>query len=184
MSDHSGLNDHSGFFCHPCLINEHIFPTVECDKCFNQSLEHDELCLLLLTDDTGVYETAKEHNDGETVILYTLYNQGPLPDFYPFYQEQGLLVMRDSAPIHDKAEFHATLDFNLMLWKSPVLRGLTQNFCGPLAVLARTSVITVTIAKVILLLVGNCLRNKKEVLRLMDSVVYPENENSEMKYNI
>ena len=174
------MSDHYGFFCQQCLNSIHIFPGA-CEKCFYQSLEDDAVCLRLITDETGVYETAKENNDGETVIIYSLYNQGPLPHDYPFYSTRGLLVMRDSAPIHDKAEFHAALDHNLMVWKSPILRDLIRNFCEPLAVLARTGVITVTIAKVILLLVGNCLRNKAEVLCLMDSVVYPEN--SEIKYH-
>ena len=70
MSDHSGLNDHSGFFCQSCLAQDPIFSGV-CDKCFYQSLEDDELCSQLHTDETGVYETAKKHNDGETAIIYS-----------------------------------------------------------------------------------------------------------------
>jgi len=175
------MSDHSGYFCQQCLSNEHIFPGT-CEVCYStMNMEHDRLYGRLHQADTGVYETAKEDNDGETIIIFGLYHQGMLPYEYSYYRTRGLLVMRDSAPIHDKAEFHAALDHNLMVWKLPVLRGLTRNFCEPLAVLARTRVITVTIAKVILLLVGNCLRDKKEVLRLMDSVVYPEN--SEMKYH-
>jgi hypothetical protein len=180
MSDHSGLNDHSGFFCQSCLAQDPIFSAV-CDKCFYQSLEDDELCSRLHTHETGVYETAKKHNDGETAIIYSLYNQGPLPQDYNYYSTRGLLTMCGTADIHDKVAFHAALDKNLMVWKLPVLRGLTRNFCEPLAVLARSSVITVSLAKVILLMVGNCLRNKAEVLCLMDSVVYPEN--TEMKYH-
>ena len=69
-------------------------------------------------------------------------------------------------------------DFNLNVWKNPVLESLTRDLCKPLAVLAKSKTITVTVAKVILLMIGSCLHDKMEVIRLFDSVVYDCSLNS------
>jgi len=172
------MSHHHGFFCQQCLSSNNIFPGTcyDCDSglSYGFSLKLNEAIIRCHTDETGVYHLSKNDNDGETVVLISLFQQGSLPQDYPSLSPP--LIMRNTSPIHSKSEFHAALDFNLMVWKSPVLRDLTGKLCEPLAALARTRKITVTIARVILLLVGNCLRDKKEVLRLMDSVVYPETQ--------
>jgi len=177
------MSDHSGYFCERCLTDlPLIFPNT-CDVCSSKLSDYlNRLYGELHDKDTGVYDVATRHNDGETLIITTLYQQGLLTNDYKYYRRRGILVMRNTAQINNTVEYHEALDFNLSIWKTPVLKNLTRNFCEPLAVLARSGVITVTIARLILLLLGNCLRNKSEVLSLLDLVVYPEDEN-EMKYN-
>ena len=177
------MSDHSGYFCERCLSKPRIFPTNPCDVCSSKLSDYlNHLYGALHDKDTGVYDVATRHNDGETLIITTLYQQGLLTNDYDYYRRRGLLVMRNTAHLNNTVEYHEALDFNLSVWKTPVLKNLTRNFCEPLAVLARSGIITVTMARVILLLIGNCLRNKTEVLSLLDSVVYPEDAN-EMKYH-
>jgi len=48
--------------------------------------------------------------------------------------------------------------------------------------LAKSNTITVTVAKVILLMIGSCLRDKTEIIRLFDSVVYDRSPQFGIKY--
>jgi len=167
------MSDHCGFFCEQCLApGPLVFPT-QCGECSSQPSDYlNELYDELHNDETGIYEVAKGHKDGETLVITTLFFQGMLPNDFDNYRNRGILVMLNTSQIHDKTEFHEALDFNLSVWKKPLLEGLTRTFCQPLAVLVRSGAITVIIAKVILLLIGNCLRDKSEVLSLLESVVY------------
>ena len=178
------MSDHSGYFCEGCLTKQLIFPKT-CDVCSSKLSDYlNQLYGELHDTYTGVYDVATRHNDGETLIITTLYQQGLLTNDYEYYRRRGIWVMRNTAQIKNTVEYHEALDFNLSIWKTPILTGLTRNFCEPLAVLARSGVITVTIARLILLMVGSCLRNKTEVLCLLDLVVYPEDtDENEMKYN-
>ena len=179
------MSDHSGYFCERCLTEPLIFPNT-CDVCSSKlSTYLNQLYGELHNEKTGVYDVATRHNDGETLIITTLYQQGLLTNDYEYYRRRGIWVMRNMAHIKNTVEYHEALDLNLSIWKTPVLKNLTRNFCQPLAVLARSGIITVTIARVILFLVGSCLRNKTEVLRLLDLVVYPQDNTNEndIKYN-
>ena len=62
--------------------------------------------------------------------------------------------------------------FNLNVWKAPVARRLATD-CVPLVVVTRRGQITATVARNIILMVGNCLINKCEVF---DRLVYTECE--------
>jgi len=166
------MSDHNGFFCQKCLTEPLAFPKT-CEVCCSAlSDELDELYGKHHSEETGVYEVANSLDSGESLIIAILYNQGMLPYEYRYYRERGLMLMCETSQIHDTAEYHKVLDSNLLVWKTPIVEGLTKNFCWPLAVMAWSGKITVPLAKMILYFIGSCLRNKTEVFGFLESIVY------------
>jgi hypothetical protein len=186
----------SGFFCDQCLNTEQMDLFIEktskcqiclvCDEKLNTSYE------ALLEEEEPVCEALMKTDDGETCIILGFFQEA-----YFEYEidDDNAATSSGCCANHKEVEvthnfngmrktktFLNRLDFNLNVWKSPVLEGLTRDLCQPLAVLAKSNVITVTVAKVILLMIGSCLRDKTEVIKLFDSVVYDRSPEISIKY--
>ena len=182
----------SGFFCNECLqitsIDDFFEKSSECNVCLSGNKELDSSYDELLENDMCVYNQAKTLENGETFVMVTLCNSARSAfkmddsddeseydsdeDFCETSRNCMLPGMRDFYRVRKTKTILRLFDFNLNVWKLPVLEGLTRNLCQPLAVLAKSKTITVTVAKVILLMIGSCLRDKTEIIRLFDSVVY------------
>jgi len=141
-----------------------------------------------LLEEGGVCEALTKIDEGETCIILGLFEEA----YYEYENDDenddengdSNSSHSECCPNHKKVveqnfygmsktkTFLRRLDFNLNAWKLPILDRLTRNLCQPLAVLAKSNTITVTLAKVILLMIGSCLRDKTEVVRLFDLVVY------------
>ena len=132
-----------------------------------------------LLEEGGVCEALMNVDEGETCVIlgffeeaYYEYENDDDNDDAPNSANHQEVVTKNFYGMRKTKTFLNRLDFNLNAWKLPVFDRLTQNLCLPLTILAKSSTITVTVAKVILLMIGSCLRDKTEALRLFDSVVY------------
>jgi len=112
----------------------------------------------------------QNYPDGELMALHTL------NDRFPIHPQKGMNSSRhiiNNYPEHEwVAKVRELLRFNLKVWKDPIVRGLATD-CVPLVVVTRRGQITATVARNIILMVGNCLINKCEVF---DRLVYTECE--------
>lgn len=165
----------SGFFCDQCLqitrVDAFFDQSSKCDLCLSGNEELDSFYDKLLVHDMCVYNQAKTLENGETFVMVNLYNSA-----------RSTFKMHLFNGVRKTETILRRFDFNLNVWKTPVLEGLTRNLCQPLAALAKSNVITVTVAKVILLMIGSCLRDKMEVIRLFDLVVYDNSPQLVIKY--
>ena len=192
----------SGFFCDECLqitsVDAFFDKSSVCDVCLSGNKELDSSYDELLINDMCVYNQAKTLENGETFVMVTLCNSARSAfkmddsddeieydsdeDFCETCRNCMLPGMRYFYGVRKTETILRRFDFNLNVWRTPVLESLTRNLCNPLAALAKSNVITVTIAKVILLMIGSCLRDKTEVIRLLDSVVYDCSPQFVIKY--
>jgi hypothetical protein len=192
----------SGFFCDQCLqitrVDAFFDQSSKCDLCLSGNEELDSFYDKLLVHDMCVYNQAKTLESGETFVMVNLYNsaRGTFKmddesdeseydsdeDFCETCRNCMLPGMRLFYGVRKTETILRRFDFNLNVWKTPVLEGLTRNLCQPLAALAKSNVITVTVAKVILLMIGSCLRDKTEIIRLFDLVVYDNSPQLVIKY--
>jgi len=174
----------SGFFCDQCLqitgMDDFFDKSSDCDVCLTSNEEIGDIYTTLL-EEGGVCEALMKIDEGETCIILGFFQEAYYeyeiddnhePNLYQCCAIHREVVTRNFNGIRKTKSFLNRLDYNLNAWKLPVFEGLTRDFCQPLAVLAKSSTITVTVAKVILLMIGSCLRDKTEALRLFDSLVY------------
>jgi hypothetical protein len=172
----------SGFFCDQCLqiagIDDFFDKTSFCEICLTSNEKIGNIYATLL-EEGGVCEALMKVDEGETCVIlgffeeaYYEYENDDDNDDAPNSANHKEVVTKNFYGMRKTKTFLNRLDFNLNAWKLPVFDRLTQNLCLPLTILAKSSTITVTVAKVILLMIGSCLRDKTEALRLFDSVVY------------
>lgn len=186
----------SGFFCDQCLNTEQMDLFIEktskcqtclvCDEKLNTSYE------ALLEEEEPVCEALMKTDDGETCIILAFFQEASFEydidddnidhNFSECCANHKESLTQNFNGIRKTKTFLNRLDFNLNAWKLPVLDGLTRNLCQPLALLAKSRTITVTVAKVILRMIGSCLRDKTEVIRLFNSVVYASNEDNILRF--
>jgi hypothetical protein len=176
----------SGFFCDQCLqiikIDDFFDKSSFCNICLSSNEEIGDIYANLL-EEGGVCEALMRIDDGETCIILGFFEEA----YYEYEDDDDNepnsseccanhkeVVTQNFYGMRKTKTFLNRLDFNLNVWKLPVLDKLTRNLCQPLAVLAKSKTITVIVAKVILLMIGSCLRDKTEIIRLFDSVVYDD----------
>jgi len=182
----------SGFFCDQCLqitgLDDFFDRSSHCNKCLTSNEEIGNMYTTLL-EEGGVCEALTKIDEGETCIILGFFeeayyeyenddddenddNNASNSSHFECCPNHKKVVEQNFYGISKTKTFLHRLDFNLNAWKLPILDGLTRNLCQPLATLAKSNVITVTVAKWILIMIGSCLRDKTEVMRLFDSVVY------------
>ena len=145
----------SGFFCNECLqitsIDDFFEKSSECNVCLSGNKELDSSYDELLENDMCVYNQAKTLENGETFVMVTLCNSARSAfkmddsddeseydsdeDFCETSRNCMLPGMRDFYRVRKTKTILRLFDFNLNVWKLPVLEGLTRNLCQPLAVL-------------------------------------------------
>jgi hypothetical protein len=123
----------------------------------------------------------EEHTLGE-LMMGRCINEAflPLTDEMTIWSSKEFLKIKSlpidlTGPVQFNPMFVRAMEifiFNLNVWKAPVARRLTP-VCVPLVVVTRRGQITATVARNIILMVGNCLINKCEVF---DKLVYTECE--------
>ena len=186
----------SGFFCDQCLqitgVDDFFDQSSACETCLSSNEKIGDIYATLL-EEGGVCEALMKVDEGETCVIlgffeeaYYEYENDDENDDAPNSSEccanHKEVVTKNFYGMRKTKSFLNRLDFNLNAWKLPVFDKLTRDLCQPLAVLAKSSTITVTVAKVILLMIGSCLRDKTEVIKLFDSVVYDRSPEVNIKY--
>ena len=185
----------SGFFCDQCLqitgVDDFFDQSSACETCLSSNEEIDEIYTSLLELDECTYDVTTRIDNGETCIILGFFQEAyfeyeidddNVPSSSGCCANHKESLTQNFNGIRKTKTFLNRLDFNLNAWKLPVLDGLTRNLCQPLAALAKSNTITVTVAKVILLMIGSCLRDKTEIIRLFDSVVYDRSPQFGIKY--
>ena len=164
-----------GWFCSMCLIQMPLTHTVSnvnklsvgCVLC---PINSEHLTRRLRGMPGHKFEDIKFYKTGEWMALHAL------NDRFPIHPQKGMKssrhIIKDSPKDEWVAKVRELLLFNLNVWKDPIARRLATD-CVPLVVVTRRGQITATVARIIILMIGNCLINECEVF---DKLVYTECE--------
>jgi len=135
------------------------------------------------------YNVLEDFEQGSLLVLYML-NQASIPLLVGMkkFSETKLAELRVGFNVDFKPTRPPTpgflrqtfdlkytmLMFNSEVWISGVINRMKANHCVPLTVLSRQRLITVAVARVILLMVGKKCLTDETICKAFDEVVYTE----------
>ena len=184
------------YFCEKCQQKPTItltrLPTsriiLGCRNCPINSVAAAQAYELMYSWNTNIPSKTAIHSHGEVIMTYALNNgknvfQGAvilsgMIDTHSIRQECSEIVLLRSRALN-------ALQHNITVWKTSVLDSMTSNYCLPLSVLCLTNLTTVSVAKLVLLMIGNCFTDKqwsnKMIFQLLDSIVYNSTSSERIK---